>query len=570
MRYTVVATDYDGTLAKDGQVSDGTIAALERLRQSGRMVILVTGRELDSLRASFARLDLFDCVVAENGGLLFMPGSGREVALAPQPPAAFVASLRRAGVDALGVGHTIVSTRHPHETTVLDAIRRLGLELEIVFNKGAVMVLPTGVNKCTGLASALVELGQSFHNVVGVGDAENDHAFLRGCECAIAVSNALPSVKRAVDWTTRGARGAGVEELIERLLLDDLASLEPRLDRHHMRVGASQRAPHKNVTLAPYGTRVLVLGSSKAGKSSLTFGLLERLSEAHYQYCLIDPEGDYEAMPSTVNLGTQDRVPAIEEVLDVLERPDQNAVVCLLAMPAIERPAYFAQLLPRLEALYASTARPHWLVIDEVHHVLPAEWAAVDETLPRAFGGLIMVGLRAGAVARSALSVANTVVTVGDAPGRVLREFCQIVGCATPAAAGRNLDNGEAQFWRVGQRRAQTIDVEPAQGDRRRHRRKYAEGELPPERSFYFTGADDRLHLRAHNLSLFLQLADGVDDDTWLHHLRLGDVSRWVRTELKDAKLAERLASIEQANRPARESRAEMRAAIEQRYAPPG
>ena len=48
----------------------------------------------------------------------------------------------------------------------------------MIFNKGAVMILPSGVNKATGLAAALEELGLSPHNVVGVGDAENDHAFL--------------------------------------------------------------------------------------------------------------------------------------------------------------------------------------------------------------------------------------------------------------------------------------------------------------------------------------------------------------------------------------------------------
>ena len=60
---------------------------------------------------------------------------------------------------------------------MLETIRDLGLEFQITFNKGAVMVLPAGVNKASGLAAAIGELGLSPLKVVGVGDAENDHAF---------------------------------------------------------------------------------------------------------------------------------------------------------------------------------------------------------------------------------------------------------------------------------------------------------------------------------------------------------------------------------------------------------
>ena len=81
------------------------------------------------------------------------------------------------------------------------------------------MVLPPGVNKATGLLAALDEMELSAHNVVGVGDAENDHAFLRACGCAAAVANALPMVKEAADIKLIRDHGAGVAELIERICL---------------------------------------------------------------------------------------------------------------------------------------------------------------------------------------------------------------------------------------------------------------------------------------------------------------------------------------------------------------
>jgi hypothetical protein len=298
--------------------------------------------------------------------------------------------------------------------------------------------------------------------------------------------------------------------------------------------------------------------------------VIERLAEAGYQYCLVDPEGDYEAMPEAVNLGTEERSPHVAEVLELLDRPDQSLVVSLLAVPIDERPRYFAQLLTRLEDLRIRTARPHWLVVDEAHHVLPADWAGIEDVMPQSFGGLVMIGLSPSKLSPAALRLVNTVCALGEQPARTLREFCSVVGEKAPSAPRRDLEKGEAVLWVRGQRRARLIRVEPSRIDRQRHRRKYAEGELPPDRSFYFRGPENRLRLRARNLSQFLELAEGVDDATWLYHLRAGDYSDWMRRTLKEEKLADRVAAIERDQRlSASESRQAIRRLIEAEFAPP-
>ncbi len=218
MRYFALASDYDGTLAQDGVVSDATIRAIERLIHSGRRFILVTGRELRELRALFPRLDLCQRVVAENGAVTYDPATRDMRVHASPPPQSFVNDLRRRGVESLSLGDVIVSTWRPYEKHVVEAIRDSGLELQVVFNKEAVMVLPSGINKMTGLRVALRELGLSAHNVVAVGDAENDHAFMESCECAVAVGNAIPALKEKADYVTRGERGQGVTELIEKII----------------------------------------------------------------------------------------------------------------------------------------------------------------------------------------------------------------------------------------------------------------------------------------------------------------------------------------------------------------
>src|SRR5262245_47171948 len=196
MRYLALACDYDGTIAQHGRVDADTLAALKRLRASGRELILVSGRELEDLQSVFPHLDLFRIAVLENGALLYHPATKEEKTLAQRPPDCFLDALRRRNVQPLGVGRAIVATWLPHEAALLEAIHECHLELQIIFNKDAVMVLPAGVNKATGLVTALTELGLSPHNVVGVGDAENDHAFLTLCECGAAVANALEAVKQ--------------------------------------------------------------------------------------------------------------------------------------------------------------------------------------------------------------------------------------------------------------------------------------------------------------------------------------------------------------------------------------
>lgn len=569
MRYYALATDYDGTLATEGRVDEATLEALERLRNSGRRLILVTGREMNDLLQVFPQIDLFERVVAENGALLYRPATRETKRLAEPPPENFAKTLRDRRIAPLSVGEVIVATWTPHEKTVLDVIHALGLELQVIFNKGAVMVLPSGVNKATGLIAALEELSLSPHNTVGVGDAENDHAFLNLCECSVAVANALPSLKEQADWVTEGKRGDGVTELIDLLLATDLAELEPRLQRHDIPLG--QRDGGEEVRLKPYGVSVLLAGTSGGGKSTFATGLLERLSEQGYQFCIIDPEGDYQNFEGAVVLGTPQRAPTVEEAIQLLEKPDQNAVINLLGIAMESRPAAFEGFLTALMELRARTGRPHWIVIDETHHLLPASWAPALLTVPKELQGFLLITVHPDQVSRAVLTSVDLIIAIGSTPGETIRTFSAALSERTPSVPSISLEPGEAiGWWRRPKSEPFWFRSIPPRMERRRHLRKYAEGELPPDRSFFFQGPTGKLNLRAQNLILFMQLADGVDDETWMHHLRRGDYSRWFRTMIKDDPLADETARIEADEAlSAQESRARIREKIEARYTRP-
>src|SRR5262249_60492796 len=95
-----------------------------------------------------------------------------------------------------------------------------------------------------------------------------------------------------------------------------------------------------------------------------------------------DPEGDYASLEMAVVLGSPQRAPLVEEVLDVLRDPARNAVVNLLGVALEHRPGFFGELLPALLDLRTRTGRPHWPAIDEAHHPLPATWQPGSEAIP--------------------------------------------------------------------------------------------------------------------------------------------------------------------------------------------
>lgn len=244
MTYLALATDYDGTIAQKGAVDAATLAGLQRWRDAGRRLILVTGRMLDDWLHVFpqsAPLELFDWVVTENGAVLYHPPS-QTVKLLAAPPSdpfkqvlqqqigdgskifqaadsgEFAPLIRSGQLDAFAAGRVILSTWHPYEAEAAHLIQAMGLDLQVILNKRAVMILPKGIDKATGLQAALRELNLTPAQTVGVGDAENDLHLLDYCGFSAAVANALPVVKAQADWVAKRERGAGVVELIDYLL----------------------------------------------------------------------------------------------------------------------------------------------------------------------------------------------------------------------------------------------------------------------------------------------------------------------------------------------------------------
>lgn len=565
MNFLALACDYDGTLAYHGVVRESTIKALEGLRGSGRKLLLVTGRQLEELLEIFPRPELFEQIVAENGAVLYCPHTRESRLLAEPVPQGLPETLRARGIENIGVGRSVVATWRPHECIVLEALRDMGLDRQIIFNKDAVMVLPTGVNKASGLAVALEEMKLSHHNVAAIGDAENDLPMLMQSECGVAVDNALESVKRKADIVTKGDHGAGVEELIADLLKDDLAGRLAKVGRQGLLLGTTKDGPKRTVLVPGLGQSMLVAGPSGSGKSTAITGILERMAAAGYQFCLFDPEGDYEGFEPAVNLGNPHYMPRADEVLALLERM-HSAVVNLLGVGIDERPRYVSEVLRKLEDLRSAKGRPHWLVLDETHHIFPAESPVESALLPAPPKTSLMITVHPQHVRKETLETVDIVMAVGKDPDETIREFCRSLRIEAPKMDPVILEHWEFLVWfRNSEEGPFVVQVEPGKTEHKRHVRKYAEGDLGVG-SFAFRGPEGKLNLVAHNLNTFIRMAEGVDDETWNHHLRAGHLSEWFRWIVKNKELADEVRDVEKEDVPASETKKRVIEAIQDRY----
>lgn len=559
MHILALAVDYDGTIAENGFVSRETIASLARLKESGRKLLLVTGRQLDDLRHACRDLDIFDYVIAENGAVLHQPLADRTRAVAPPPSQPLVERLSKNSMP-LSVGHSIIATWHPHEHAVIDALRDLGLEHQIIFNKDAIMVLPANVNKATGLKLALQSLDICTLSVAGCGDAENDHSFLQICGCSAAVANALPSLKASVDIVLDADHGRGVAEFITRIIDEDDRMLP--LSRRGIAGGFDQNG--EVCHLLPEDV-VLVAGNSGCGKSSYLTLLTERMSEKGHEFCVIDPEGDYLSLENAATIGGIDAPPSTDDALRLLLQAGINVVVNTMALGLAARKRLFSELMPSIRTLRRTSGHPQWLIIDEAHYILPH---TVGDNAPTALArsGAVIATVDPNSISLGRLREVDVLVALGTTAPKLVADVARMLDLPQPPDMPR-VGPTEFLMWRLkGEGSESPLRVvrleQPAQ-PHHRHSGKYALGDVGQARSFYFNG----IARYAHNLQDFIDLSGLLDAPTWTAHLKAHDYSAWFRNVIRDDTLSDGALAIERdSSLSADESRARIRQLIQSRY----
>lgn len=539
-----IALDYDGTLAGDLRPDESVLEAVREVRSAGSRVVLVTGRILSELREVFPDVDdHFDALVAENGAVLCEGGAER--ALTAPVPVALDEGLVRRGIP-FRRGRVLLACDGAHDVVLLAELRRIGADCQLIRNRGALMVLPAGVTKGSGLSEALAHLGVSRHSAVAVGDAENDAALLEACELGVAVANAIPALQERADLVLDEANGMGVERFLRGSLLRDELRLEPR--RWRIELGAAPDG--EPVTLPASQVNLLVTGGSGSGKSYATGLLFERLLGLGYSACILDPEGDHAALGrlhGCMLVGGREGLPGPGQVCRILQHRLGSAVVDL-SFAGAERDAYVGELIEVLERMRADTGLPHWIFVDEAHEPFGAGRLACASFVPES-RGYCLVTWRPRELCETAKGCFDYLLVLAGEHGierDALRMALELTGIPRAPEAAKDLELGQGLLVRMqGEPALQVFTLPSRTVEHVRHWHKYAGGELPPERRFYFRDDGDSTGAVAANLEQFHHEVRRCTLDVLRHHAAGGDFSRWIRDVVKDGGLAAASASVE-------------------------
>jgi hydroxymethylpyrimidine pyrophosphatase-like HAD family hydrolase len=568
--FHAVAVDFDGTLADSGRPQAETLAALDEARAFGRRVVVVTGRILAELRTVFPDADRHaDLIVAENGAVLAR--GRRHRMLAAPVPAGLAAALAERGV-ACRRGEVLLACAGADERVVLEEVRSLGLECQLVRNRDELMVLPAGVSKGAGLAAGLAELGISPHNAAAIGDAENDHSLLAAAELGVAVGNAICALKADADIVLADDDGAGVASFLRGPVLAGRARVHPR--RWQITLGAL--ADGEPATIPASQVNVLIVGVPQRGKSYMAGLIAEQLIRLGYSVVIFDPEGDHTGLGNlrdVLVIGSAGNLPAASELARIVRHYPGGVVVDLSAIPAHQRAGYLQAAHRELEAARAATGLPHWLVIDEAQ--VPLARSAQPFFEPAAAGYCLVTHRPEDLRPEALLAVDVLIVLPADRAAERTADLLAAAATMPRAAAAALIgQTGPGQAVLVDRNRPGTgllFSIAERETAHMRHWHKYSAGYLRPDRRFYFRRDwDTPAGATAGSARDLEHELRTCDDAVIVHHCVHADFSRWVAEVLGDPPLAAAIAAAESALRSGTASTDQARAAlthaIRQRY----
>jgi hydroxymethylpyrimidine pyrophosphatase-like HAD family hydrolase len=573
MKLSVIALDYDGTIAQRDVLEPSVRDAVASARAAGIVVLLVTGRMLSQLRHVAGDLHFVDGVIAENGAIVYFPQSGHTRILAPPVPPQLPAELVRRGV-VFQIGDCLVDADANEAPRLLDAIRMLEVPIVLNFNGGRVMAAPQGVSKATGLRAALDSLRLSARNTLAIGDRENDHELLRLAEVGVAVEWGSPALRSAADIVLPGAGPPAVAEYVRQVAAGGQLPT-PRRARRRLLLGYTDDG--HEFSLAVRGRNVLVAGDVKSGKSWVAGLLSEQLILHGYCVCVIDPEGDYrslEALPGVGVLGGEDAPPTPRDLLRALRYPDRSVVLDLSHLRVDEKIAYVTNLLPALNELRRRTGLPHRIVLDEAHYFLHG--ANATDLLDLARNGYTVVTYCASGLPKALLAATEVMIaTCQSDPVEIetLKRCCSrcVQVDAARWAGLRSLRIGQAVALPVTDEAAgdlRPFSMAPRLTPHVRHREKYVDMPVTEARAFVFAADSHGQIRRARTLRQFVNTLESVPSRSFDGYLKRGDFSRWVQQVFGDGALASQLRLVEARYREAGRAGAvsEVVAAIRSRY----
>ncbi len=547
MKFSVLALDYDGTIAREGVLDPEVRAAIAEVQAQGITVVIVSGRVLSDLKHAAGDLGCVDAVIAENGAVLcFRNGYSR--LLGQPPPEIFLAELKRRGI-AFSTGQCIVEADASFAQSILAVIREFELPLVLQFNRSRLMVLPQSISKATGLRAALRAFRLSAHNAIGIGDAENDHDLLMACELGVAVSWGSRALQAVAEEVLQGDGPSAVAAYIRQAARK--GRLPPdRLSRRSVTVGTT--VDGHAVTFPIRGYDALITGGPQCGKSWGTGLLCEQLILQGYCVWVVDPEGDYstlESLPGVVVMGGGGSPPAPSDLARALRYPDVSVVVDLSRVPFQEKREYINSLLPMLASHRRSTGLPHSIVIDEAHYFLhePNVFQLLDLDL----GAYTLVTYRPSDLHPDLCKAFDVIVTMRMNDAQSLEAVLAMSHSGKSAelkAAIENLAINEAVIL-PGPVTGKTLlpfKLLPRLTPHVRHLVKYFDVSVAEGKGFVFTRNGNAVAAPARSLREFVAAATSLPPEVLDGHAKRGDFSCWILDVFRDHTLSSRIRKVEE------------------------
>lgn len=565
----VIACDFDGTGAADGHPAPELHAALAAARAHGIVTLLATGRVLEDVQRACEELSPFDAIVAENGAIVFLCGLGRTIQIGNPPPEHFLGELRAQGVP-FHTGAVIVGTWEQHAYKVLELIRRFGIDAQLVFNRAALMVLPSGITKAVGIRRALDELGRSERNLIAFGDAENDIPMLMAAEVGVAARDSVPAVASLCDESLSQPGGAGVAAYIRKLL--EHGGVMPTPNRRAVLLG--KKSGGHLVTVPNSNTNIVISGDPRSGKSWIAGLFAEQLIGEGYRICIVDPEGDFAQMgqrPKVVAFGHEFPLPSPAATARLLSNEELSVILTLSSLTPGGQLNYVDQLLAALHETRKSTGCPHWVLIDEAHYFFQADSPCL-KYLSSLTGNFCLVTYRPSLLASEVYGAIGAHIVTStkveeeryfitkllQSHNHMRMPVHDALDCLELPRAGLLMVNSSKNPWQVFTP-VERFTVHA------HHARKYADTRLPADKAFRFLNASDVP--AAHNMMEFYRAVQALPQPSLRHHLLAGDFSRWVGEVLGDQQLAKGLRKLERTTPAgATPDRAEILAHIEDHY----
>lgn len=263
----IAAFDIDDTLLnKDNQIPELTLCALQKARQSGVIITLVSGRAYPSARKIAQVLSFNVPIICYNGAMIkeadnstpifisyveqdtvrqmvdYCHKYGLYLQMYDEQDNIVVEKINKktladpdyynTGCSEIGDFNKLRNIKTPKMMIfdTPDNIMRLQTKLQPLFegrlyftqSKNHLLeMMSPGVNKAISLAKFAEGLSYSAKEVMACGDNANDIEMVKWAGVGVAVANATPALKAAADYVCEYERSEGVAEAIEKFISQD-------------------------------------------------------------------------------------------------------------------------------------------------------------------------------------------------------------------------------------------------------------------------------------------------------------------------------------------------------------